>query len=82
MFIYTAQYEHVYLYSTICTGLSARYDTRAPDPARFAQYPGYGDTPADGVGVGNEQGRLGSLHPGDVETTAAVPEHVDPGVQP
>ena len=52
----------------------------AADPARFAQFSGYGDTPA--VGVGKEQGRLGSFHLGDVEATGAVPEHVDPGVQP
>jgi len=41
MFIYTAQYPQVYLRGTI----SVR---RAP--ARFAQFSGYGDTPADGPG--------------------------------
>ena len=73
MFICTAQYAQVYLRGTIPVRRT---------PARFAEFPGYGDTPAVGVGVGDEQGRLGSLHPGDVEATAAVPEHVDPGVQP
>ena len=71
MFIYTAQYPQVYLRGTV----SVR---RAP--ARFAQFSGFGDTPADGVG--KEQGRLGSFHLGDVEATGVVPEHVDPGVQP
>ena len=70
MFICTTQYPQVYLSGT----MSVRRT-----PARFAQFSGFGDSPADGIG--KEQGRLGSFHLGGVEATGAVPGHVDPGVQ-